>query len=130
MCKSDRVTGLQEASQTIDRMVYYCRYIRPNLKFSCPGLRFTSCQDGLLLSAMSVTLEQVRILNREHELKETEFQRTLNTLRRWVEEKIFMFDVKIFFIFLAVMLYKGRNVSIILVKRHFVPHLWRFKICQ
>ena len=54
---------------------------------SCAGLRFTSCQDGLLLSAMSVTLEQARILNREHELKETEFQRTLNTLRRWAVRK-------------------------------------------
>ena len=63
-------------------------------------MRFTSCQDGLLLSAMSVTLEQTRILNREHELKETEFQRTLNTLRRWVEEKIFMFYMKIFSFFL------------------------------
>ena len=45
-------------------------------------------------------------------------------------KKIFMFDRKLFFFFLAVMVYKGRNVSIILVKRHFVPHLWRFKICQ
>ena len=57
---------------------------RPWLVTHYPGLRFTSCQDGLARSAMAVTLEQTRILAREYNLKESEFQNTINLLRRYL----------------------------------------------
>ena len=59
---------------------------RTNLKPKTyhPGLRFTSCQDGLARSAMAVTLEQTRILAREYNLKEADFQNTINLLRRYL----------------------------------------------
>merc|ERR1712029_211042 len=45
------------------------------------GIRFTSCRDGLAKTAMSITLEQTRILARDYDLKEAEFLKTLNLIR-------------------------------------------------
>ena len=49
---------------------------------SSSGIRFTSCRDGLAKTAMSITLEQTRILARDYDLKEAEFLKTLNLIRR------------------------------------------------
>jgi len=45
------------------------------------SLRLTSCKSGKDRSSMSVTLEIVRILEREHAMKEEVFQQVLNSLR-------------------------------------------------
>lgn len=46
------------------------------------GLRLTSCKSAKDRSSMAVTLEAVRILEREHGLKEDVFQQVLDSVRR------------------------------------------------
>ena len=48
------------------------------------GLRLTSCKSAKDRSSMSVTLEEVRTLEREHCMKEEVFSRVLNSVRRYV----------------------------------------------
>ena len=46
------------------------------------GLRLTSCKSAKDRSSMAVTIEAVRILEREHGLKEDVFQQVLDSVRR------------------------------------------------
>ena len=56
---------------------------RKQLKL-CSGLKMTSCKSGKDRTGMSVTLQQVNILSREFDLADCEYQRALDTMRRWL----------------------------------------------
>ena len=47
------------------------------------GIRMTSCKSGKDRTGMAVTLEQVNLLSREFDLADTEYQRALDTFRRF-----------------------------------------------
>ena len=53
------------------------------LRKQSPGLRMTSCKSGKDRTGMSVTLEQVNILSREFDLADNEYERALDTMRRY-----------------------------------------------
>lgn len=94
---SELLVGMEESLRTNASKNIKILHLAEDICRGLQGIRLTSCKSAKDRTAMAVTLEQCRILQKEFHLPDTNVQVVLDTMRRYV--RIFFMEKSIKLIF-------------------------------